>query len=762
MFGGSNKNIIRKIAIFISFVIFVFCFEKNISAQTAPQRINDQNENIALDNNAVANMGEGERYNEFWKCTNETTGDRREMANAAQETYYPTAGDCQLTRDQFEAIKADARKNTVDEGSDQFKASNFGDDTWTARLGRILGNFLIELVGILLRVAGIILDTVVRFTILGMSSFVKDNNAISIGWGIIRDIINLMFIFGLLYISIKTIISGNLGSNNKLLVNIIVAATLINFSFLFTTIAIDFSNYLSVEVYKQLGACTQGAGQQNGFMAKINKADSGISYCFMDKLKIGTFAEPTKEGFGSLITNNNQTGKGFWSSLTAILVGSLFVIILTFVFLALSLMLVSRFIILIFLLITSPVMFLGWVLPTFSDISKKWYSKLTENILYAPLSFLFLLITLSLADQIQKYITGSAGVVVGFIITIGFSIGSIVIGKTLGAFGADFATSTASGVVAGGLAGVGRNLVGRPASALADKVKGSGSIAVATRNTLKSIGGGSFDVRGSKTFTGVATATGLTAGSLGQAQVGGFIQRKQKAIDKRKAEYGDLGKITDPEEEKIKQLNEQIENNKDTQKDMENRSEITKEIEGIRVKQADKRNYLATLDKKSEEYKKVQKEAADLGKQIIQKTEAVEKIDSAIQARHQKEVEEINKLKDSGKNRQKEYLARISGDWKPKKVMVDGTEVEDTRLYSQALAWMVNKRRSSTKEAYRIIGESAKRKDGGDNDLDKIIKAAKDANKKKGGQQQNNSVEKKPSFKRPSFRGRYAGGDPVV
>ena len=128
---------------------------------------------------------------------------------------------------------------------------------------------------------------------------------------------------------------------------------------------------------------------------------NGISGCLLKKLKITTAFNPsTPDGIanavngdgiqslsknlqgevlnsGSGITADGFDGVGgffkvYTDSLIASILGSIFIIIASFVLFALAIMLLIRFIMLLILLITSPVMFLGWVLPNLSSISKEW------------------------------------------------------------------------------------------------------------------------------------------------------------------------------------------------------------------------------------------------------------------------------------------------------------------------------------------------------------------------------------------------------
>lgn len=90
-------------------------------------------------------------------------------------------------------------------------------------------------------------------------------------WGIFRDLANLMFIAGFIWVSIAMILQVSVpgGNNGKFIANIIIAALLVNFSYFFAGAIIDASNTLSWLIYKQgvlngEDVVTVGATAKNG------------------------------------------------------------------------------------------------------------------------------------------------------------------------------------------------------------------------------------------------------------------------------------------------------------------------------------------------------------------------------------------------------------------------------------------------------------------------------------------------------------------
>ena len=100
--------------------------------------------------------------------------------------------------------------------------------------------------------AGTLFDTAIVFSISGQAMDTSANSMIAVGWTTIRDLINLFFIFILLYAAISTILQyGNYQLKN-VLAKIIIAALLINFSLMIGKMVIDASHILAWEFYNRI------------------------------------------------------------------------------------------------------------------------------------------------------------------------------------------------------------------------------------------------------------------------------------------------------------------------------------------------------------------------------------------------------------------------------------------------------------------------------------------------------------------------------
>ena len=707
MFFGGNKNINNKLGAFIIafvFVIGLFSFGEVNAQETSAQEIKTllnycSNNNGRYDPDKFGNGGCTLDEDSYDKLSKEyesrtTLSENQQIINtssgliAGYESQIKAhglsigkclnGGDCRVSVSTLEAeIKSLEKKKVVEQkkiknaqekvsdseakikdlnscGSLLFDTSCHIKKAFTSYLATT-SNIILEFVGLILRAAGLALDETVNFTILGMSEFLNGPNgeSVKISWSIFRDIINMLFIFGLLFISISTIIKGIGPKTKTALVSIIASALLINFSYFFTAVLIDTSNFLSTEVYSSIE-------NTKGCTTDFSK---GISGCLISKIKLTTVFNPLAPG-GSIANDINGSsvnldtssvgnaiggdsgfigaGETYIKTFIAVILGSVFIIIASFVLLALALMLIIRFIMLILLLITSPVMFLGWVLPNFSNLSKKWFNSLNEQLLFPPLVFLFIFITLSIADGISLIAPTVFGTVINYLLIMGFMVASIMIAKKVGATGASFATKYAGNLAIGSTAKLGRTTVGRFASRAAQNVEGNGAWAKAKRSTFKTIGNSTFDGRRAPGFKGVATATGI---NFGEGRKDGFTKLNEASIKKSQAAYKEVGNATYDESADIDKTRQIIlakySDNAGKIKDAKDVIKSTKESMG-------------GMKKGSEDYEKGEKVILEQKQVIIENSKII---------KDSEEMKKIKSIEGQGKDRQKKELQRMTATW---------------------------------------------------------------------------------------------------
>ncbi|MEX0919271.1 MAG: hypothetical protein WDZ64_00795 [Parcubacteria group bacterium] len=405
---------------------------------------------------------------------------------------------------------------------------------------------ILSLASLLTGISGYLLNGVIYHTIVNISENYENIPAINVAWGVVRDVANMGFIFILLYAAIQTIL-GIGGDNKKIIVNVIIVAILINFSLFITKVVIDISNVLALLFYEAI------VGPEGVSVALIDTVLSreGLSNAFMTHLNL---------------TSLYSVGEtvGIESIITVGVMGSIMLLVAAFVFFSIAIMFVIRYVVLIFVLILSPLAFLGFVFPEVSKYSNQWREALVGQAFFAPVYFLLTWVTLKILANIMSvfggsdvteknlasiFQTGQGGVLsaesfgmfINFIVIIAFLIITLIISKewsSKAGSGVSGLTKWATGVAGGATLGVagrfGRGTIGRAGNAIAESefLKSRAPNSIAARlalATAKRTGGASFDVRSS--------AIGNTL-DAGKGQKGGFADdlKKKTEADKKYAD----------------------------------------------------------------------------------------------------------------------------------------------------------------------------------------------------------------------------------
>jgi hypothetical protein len=218
------------------------------------------------------------------------------------------------------------------------------------------------LINALVFVFAALLDLITYLSI-GQFKSVVDSTGITLAWATIRDIINISFIFVLLYISITTIL-GSAGPKQKATIaHVVIAALLINFSLFFTRIAIDAGNYVAVALFNKTGG-TLGQATEN--IIQATKITS--------------------------VFNLDFSLSGQSSKLIVMYAQMILGIMLIWAFASAAFLFLGRMVVLLFLMATSPIGFIGDAIPWLKEHSDEWKKTLFGQIMVAPIFFLFMMI----------------------------------------------------------------------------------------------------------------------------------------------------------------------------------------------------------------------------------------------------------------------------------------------------------------------------------------------------------------------------------
>lgn len=425
--------------------------------------------------------------------------------------------------------------------------------------------------GLFTGIGGLFLDLAVTHTILSAGVYIRSTGVESFGggitqlWQVIRDMCNILFIFSLIYLGIKTILKSDDSETQRKLGFIIIAALMINFSLFISQAIIDFTNIIAVQIFNQIMTGNASIAEYHDNLVSIGA--KSISGAFMN---VGNISSIT--GGADILADNTQ-GKGVdW--LRTIIYGIMFMIFLIVagvVFAMGAFLLVSRFIRLIIYMILSPAMFAGWIFPNFAQYQEKWWHGFFQQAFFAP-AFLFMLYlsmvvlqrlpTLMKLDSetgLTAVITtermgpGNFTIVLFFVMMIGFLYASIKVGEMMGIAGAKGAMSITQkaigGVTAGLAARAGRGVIGGNAYTMAQdkdllersRKRGVGGALARTQlNVARRLADSSFDARN----------TGVTGEYLGKGKKGGYKTRLDE-IKKKDEEFAkSLGQV-DEDDEKV-------------------------------------------------------------------------------------------------------------------------------------------------------------------------------------------------------------------
>ncbi len=359
----------------------------------------------------------------------------------------------------------------------------------TASIFANLAYIILLIVTRITYLCGLFFDYAVNFA-LGTGTATGEESTVSMifnnpssvvlqGWQICRDIANMFFLFALLYIGISTILKLSGSGYKKLLLGVIIAALLVNFSLPITKIIIDFSNVIAVEFLCKMTGNTCEA--------------TDLSGAIVNGLKTQTIFGSEDAGFLS------ESKLEIWSILIAIPLSVIVALITAFVLFAGGVLFLIRTVVLMILTILSPLAFLSMALPgKAGSYANKWWDYLFSQCFFAPVYLFFLYLVISMItpspgggpsfimaltgsehgdfngaftdDGTSTIATNDMGMILQFVIMIILLIMCLVTAQQLGAYGAGGMIKLgqkAKGKAIGYAGRGARRVAGKPAEAFA-------------------------------------------------------------------------------------------------------------------------------------------------------------------------------------------------------------------------------------------------------------------------------------------------------
>ncbi len=393
-------------------------------------------------------------------------------------------------------------------------------------------------------IAGVLFNMTLHYT-LNLNTLLAKLPIVDIGWKVLRDLSNIVFIFIALWCGIS--VTLGIGDNGKhawgYLAQMVLVALFINFSLFVSKAVVDASNVAALHFYSLIVE-PPPPGKDPSF-------DGGLSEAFLYGLKLSTIYNSKQIGSGagfdpseknSLIGSIGNTAQAKLSFANIILIGffgSLFIIVTAWVFFAAALMFIYRAVTLIMLMMLSPLAFVGLILPGASGMAHAWWSKLWSQAFFAPLYLALAYIVVRTINSpafqgglgmsatqsgtgFAAALTGtgpnSVAVIFNFVMLIGLMVGSLIVAEHLGAKGSDMAMAGFEKIKGGAIGITGaavRGAIKAPSAA----VQGIGS---AIGNTPgKALGGFS------KSMQWIATRD-----ILKDTKVGNWMNKKGAAVGK--------------------------------------------------------------------------------------------------------------------------------------------------------------------------------------------------------------------------------------
>ncbi len=645
----------------------------------------------------------------------------------------------------------DAAAESTREGSNKKSCSWL--DSLVCSAANFISEALLRIISLVLALAGLLFNFVLDETIVNMAQKINDpanlGGSINNAWATLRDLANIVFIFILLWAAIQTILELNTQNFGKTIKNIIIIALLINFSLFFGKVVIDASNIATIGFY-------------NSIFQSAGKSSVGIEYTENSTaVKVGDFSGIILNALGIQSTFGksalDKVDGGPMNILVVGVMGSITMLVLSVVLIVATVLFVARFILLIFLLILSPLAFIGYTIPALSSHFKNWWNQLINQAFFAPYFMLLMWVAIKLiySPGFVKMRTGgefsaiasnpqsTVGLFLNFILVMGFIVGALILSKNLASKTAGFkAISGGVGAVAiGGTAMAGRQTVGRYANAkfndpeLRRKAAEGDMGARMKLATAEKFAGSSFDVRGiGQSGFGKAIGADKVLGDIGKTGgKGGFkksIEEKEKNLAKiAKERYGQ----TDEEKDKASILEEELKKQKEAEKPevLKKREENLKTAEArVNIDKDETERYINqrlkpevdSIKSLEEEKERKQKELEEEKKlrgnsaiSVTQKQNDLKTLDGKLA----KEKELFENAKANLADKDKDYKSRIERlkeatatlNEANRKIKLGKNKIEDTE-YSQAIQNKnkeVDKLKNEGKQRQRSYSERIER-----------------------------------------------------
>lgn len=213
-------------------------------------------------------------------------------------------------------------------------------------------------------------------------------SGIAVVWAIVRDFVNLVLIGGLIWASISMILRTG-QQIGKMVVQILIAALLVNFSFLFAGAILDASHFASRQIY------TEAFNIQITGVGEENQEGLAITDRFMVATHLGSLYD-----LGALDKDFLSDAGDYGIFIMVGFIGLLLFLSAAWIFLSIGAIFTQRFVVIIILLMTAPIGILKFTdIPTGKDLGDAWWKALYSQAIFPPVLLLLLAASFKVLEE---------------------------------------------------------------------------------------------------------------------------------------------------------------------------------------------------------------------------------------------------------------------------------------------------------------------------------------------------------------------------
>lgn len=228
------------------------------------------------------------------------------------------------------------------------------------------GGFVGAITDILLGISSLFIKVTVwisqLFIVIASYNNFINSKAVILGWVLVRDVVNMFFVLILLVIAFGTVLGLEQYEWKKLLVKLVFAAVLVNFSRLICGVIIDAAQVFMMTFVNGFAA-TAGGNVINGL--NLNK---------IYNLSVNADPKNITSDTDMLVTG---VGAVFFGSISMFVLGAYLIVML------------ARVVSLWVLIVLSPIAFISSVLPATQKYASEWWKEFNNNVLAGPLLAFF-------------------------------------------------------------------------------------------------------------------------------------------------------------------------------------------------------------------------------------------------------------------------------------------------------------------------------------------------------------------------------------